>query len=143
MSFRTSCRLLPARALALVAAFMVAATALAATPGAPADIPVVNGGITKDEADAIKAQAPGYSLEVTLARRGETPGRNEFVADAHLRVIDSAGRVLVDRNDAGPIFLAKLPAGQYTVEATIGGRPQTHKVDVADGRRTQTTFLWE
>jgi hypothetical protein len=105
--------------------------------------PFVNGGITSDEADVMRQEATHYPLEITLARRGERPGLNDFVADAQLRVIDGAGRVVVERNDAGPIFLADLPPGDYTIEATFGGQTKTDRVQVSGARRAQVTFLWE
>jgi hypothetical protein len=114
-----------------------------ADTGTLANRPFVNGGVTKDEADLMRQQAPRYPLEVTFARRGETPGRNEFVADAQLRVVDSAGRVVLDRADTGPIFLASLPDGAYTIEATFGGQAKSQRVQLGGGRHAQVTFLWE
>ena len=80
---------------------------------------------------------------MTLARRGEAAGRNEFVADARLRVIDSSGRVVLERADTGPIFLASLPDGAYTVEASYNGLSKSQRVQLSGGRHTQVTFLWE
>jgi hypothetical protein len=129
---------------------VAAALACAAGPALAADPsqivnqrPTINGGITKDEADLIRQQAPRYPLEITVARRGETPGHNDFAAQAQLRVIDSAGRVVLDRDDAGPIFLADLPDGAYTVEATLNGQTKTQRVQLNGGRHAAVTFLWE
>jgi hypothetical protein len=107
------------------------------------DTPFLNGGVTKDEADVMRAQASRYPLEITLARRGEAAGRNDFVADALLRVLDASGRVVVERRDTGPIFLATLPDGAYTIEATWNGQTKSQQVHVAGGRHSQVTFLWE
>ena len=134
---------LPSCPALLLAALLVPAPAFAASPAPAVDVPFVNGGITKDEADAMRQEATRYSLEVTLARRGETPGRNEFVADARLRVTDGSGRVVLERNDTGPIFLASLPDGTYTVEASYNGLSKSQRVQVSRGRHAQVTFLWE
>ena len=130
---------------ALVAALLLNATgsALAADPAPITNRPFINGGITKDEADLMRQEAARYPLEITLARRGETPGRNEFVAEAQLRVLDSGGRVVLDRPGTGPIFLANLPDGAYTLEATYSGQTKTQRVQVAGGRHSQVTFLWD
>lgn len=135
-SRRRGCRTL------LLAALLAPAVAFAASPTV-SNVPFINGGITKDEADAMRQQASRYPLEVTLARRGEAPGRNEFVADARLRVVDVNGRVVLERNDTGPIFLASLPDGTYTVEASYNGSAKSQRVELAGGRHTQVTFVWE
>ena len=132
------------RALVAVALACAAGPSLAADPSQIVNQrPTINGGITKDEADLIRQQATRYPLEITLARRGETPGRNDFAAQARLRVVDSAGRVVLERNDAGPIFLADLPDGAYTVEVTYNGDTKTQRVQLNSGRHTAVTFLWE
>jgi hypothetical protein len=118
-------------------------TALAAGGSLVGKQPFVNGGITSDEADVMRQEATHYPLEITLARRGETPGYNDFVAGAQLRVVDSAGRVVVDRSDAGPIFLADLPPGSYTIEATYSGHTKTDHVQVSEAGRTQVTLVWQ
>lgn len=128
---------------AILGSVLASGAAFAAGPSLTTSQPFVNGGITKDEADVMRQEATHYPLEITLARKGETPGLNDFVADARLRVIDSAGRVVVDRSDAGPIFLADLPAGAYTIEATYEGQTKSGRVQVAGGRRAAVTFLWE
>ena len=130
-------------AAAVIGGVLASGAALAAGPSLISKQPFVNGGITSDEADVMRQEATHYPLEVTLARKGETQGYNDFLADVQLRVIDGAGRVVVDRNDAGPIFLADLPPGAYTIEATYGGQTKTDRVQVSGARRAQVTFLWE
>jgi hypothetical protein len=128
---------------ATLGALLASGAALAAGGSLVSKQPFVNGGITSDEADVMRQEATHYPLEITLARRGETPGLNDFVAGAQLRVIDSAGRLVVDRTDAGPIFLADLPPGSYTIEATYSGQTKTDRVQVSNAGRAQVTLLWE
>ena len=134
-------KLRPALFAGLVGCALACGGALAAGPQI-GTLPFINGGITKDEADLLRQEAARYPLEITLARKGETSGRNDFVADAQLRVIDSAGRVVIDRN-AGPIFLASLPNGTYTIEVSYNGETKTERVQVNGGRHAQVTFLWD
>ena len=131
-------KLRPALAAGLLGCALACGGASAASPQM---LPFVNGGITQDEADLLRQEAPRYPLEITMARRSpEVSGRNEFVADAQLRIIDSAGRVVLERN-AGPIFLADLPKGTYTIEASLNGETKTERVQLG-GRHAQVTFLW-
>jgi hypothetical protein len=73
-----------------------------------AHVEYVNGGFGTEEADALRAEARNYPLELMFSRRGEGE-RAEFVADVRLQILDATGRVIVDRASQGPIFLARLP----------------------------------
>jgi hypothetical protein len=91
----------------------------------------------------MRQEGTHYPLEITLARKSEFPGYNDFVAGAQLRVIDSAGRVVVDRDDAGPIFLADLPSGTYTIDATYEGQTKSDRVQVSNAGHAAVTFVWQ
>ena len=134
-------RAAPTALAAGLAACLLALPAFSAQSTTSGGIAIVNGGITSDEADAMRAEAPRYALQVTLARRGETPGHSDFVADAQLRVVDAKGNVVLDRPDTGPILLANLPPGDYTVEATYNGDTRTQRVHVGGGH-ANVSFLW-
>ena len=132
-----------ALAAGLAAALLAAGPASAEFQVRHADVPYTTGGVTSDEADALRAQARDYSLEVTMAAPGEVPGDNDFVAGTAVRVIDARGNAVLDLQDTGPILLANLPPGNYTIEAADNGSTQTRHVRVGPpGRRTQLTFLW-
>jgi S1-C subfamily serine protease len=130
-------------ATGLAAAFLTAGPAFAELQASAAYVPYTTGGVTSDEADALRAQARDYSLEVTMAAPGEVPGYNDFVAGTTVRVVDAKGNLVLDVQDAGPILLANLPPGDYTLEAVDNGSVQTRHVRVgARSGRTQVTFLW-
>lgn len=135
---------LPATVMAgLAAAFLSAGPAFAELQASRTDVPYATGGVTSDEADALRAQARDYSLEVTMAAPGEVPGYNDFVAGTRVRVLDAKGNLVLDVQDAGPILLADLPPGNYTLEAVDNGSVQTRHVRVGSrSGRTQVTFLW-
>ena len=130
-------------ATGLAAAFLAAGPALAELQASRTDVPYATGGVTSDEADALRAQARDYSLEVTMAAPGEVPGHNDFVAGTSVHVLDAKGNLVLDVQDAGPILLADLPPGNYTLEAVDGGSVQTRHVRVGPrSGRAQVTFLW-
>ena len=86
----------------------------------------VNGGIGKDEADSMRTEAADYPLEVVFSRRAD----------------ERDGQVIVDQKRLGPIFLARLPDGPYTVTAEFQGATQTRRVAVADGKHTKVSLVW-
>lgn len=100
----------------------------------------VNGGIGKEEADAMRAEAVDYPLELVFTRR--TDNRDEFVAAVHLTIQDRDGQVVVDQPSQGPIFLARLPDGTYTVTAEYRGETQMRRVAVVDGKHAKLSLVW-
>ena len=57
-------RHLPSRHALLLAVLLAPAAVFAASSAVVSSVPFVNGGITKDEADAMRQEAPRYPLEV-------------------------------------------------------------------------------
>ena len=106
--------------------------------GAP--ISFLNGGVGKEEADALRAQAPGYPIEMVFVRKVDD--REEFLADVHLVVTDGAGQVVFDRAAQGPIFLARFPDGNYTITADFRCATQTRRVAVGGGRHEKIALAW-
>jgi hypothetical protein len=125
-----------------LAATMATVPAFAEFQGRYGQVPYASGGITSDEADAMRARARNYSLEITMAAPSPFPGYNDFVAGTAVRVTDGNGIVVLEAPDAGPILLADLPPGNYTIEAADNGQVQTRHVHVGPRGRTQLTFLW-
>jgi hypothetical protein len=105
------------------------------------NVDYVNGGVTQDEADQLRADAKSYPLEVVLAQQRGDEG-NAFVSNALLRITDESGREVVSVMDAGPIFLARLPDGRYTVEAVHEGKAKRQQVTIKGGRHQKVGFLW-
>ena len=126
---------------------LLAAAAMLPVPAAPVDfesfidprVQVVNGGIGREEADTLRAQAPSFALEVIFTRHADNS--DEFIANVHLRIVDGLGRAVIDGN-AGPIFLAQLPDGQYTLMAEYRGQTQMRRVAIADGQRQRFSLVW-
>jgi hypothetical protein len=128
--------------LALVLATMTSARALASETGPMqnGEVDYLNGGIGTEQADRMRAMSADYPVQMTFAERNQ--GVDEFVADVHLRVSDTAGRTMLDLPAQGPIFLLQLPPGAYTVEAEHQGEVKTRRFDVAAGRHDRLGFEW-
>jgi hypothetical protein len=100
----------------------------------------LNGGIGEEQADLMRDMSPQFPVRMTFSEHDE--GRDEFVADVHLRILDSGGRSVLDLPSQGPIFLLRLPPGSYTVEADHQGEVKTRRFDVVDGRHDNLVFSW-
>jgi len=110
--------------------------AAAQAAGLPAEkhagsVTYVTGGVSDDEANAFKAMRNDYPLAIEIVQK--QVGRNEFTADANVKVIDSAGNVVLDAKADGPFMLVRVPPGQYRVLATLNGRTVETRASVGHG----------
>ena len=78
------------------------------TPEEQNGITYVNGGIA-EEKRVIDQMSPHYNMRLTMAT---ACGRLDA---APLRIEDQQGKTVINAPDAGPMFLAKMPAGKYTL----------------------------
>jgi hypothetical protein len=98
----------------------------------------VSGGIGKDESDAMKQAASRYSLAIEMASPASP--RAEYVADVKIDIRDQRGATVLNTISDGPILLANLPPGRYTVNATKNGASQQRNIVVGSGARQRVLF---
>jgi hypothetical protein len=121
---------------ALVA--VLAAGSAAAQPqvtlqqGKSGQVSWVAGGTRTAEIDALAAQEKGHTLKLIF-----TLTAGNYLAGVDVKLRDAKGTVVLEQADTGPVLLAKLPPGAYTVTATSEGREQVRKVQVGTGMRTE------
>lgn len=102
----------------------------------PAAVDYVTGGVGEVQRAELAAM-PGYNLRVALANAA-----GEYLADAHVRVIDARGREVLQTQMDGPWLLARLPAGSYRVVATVDGEQRTQTVQVPATGQRQIVLRW-
>jgi len=97
----------------------------------------VSGGVGKDEAELANAISRyGFNVQLVFAEQ-----TGAFLADVDLHITDAAGATVLDTVSEGPMFLAKLPPGQYRVAAQANGELRTATVDASRGAK-RTTLVW-
>lgn len=135
------------KALLAGALSMLALTAGAAEPAAAlpaihksAGVEYLTGGVGRDESQAIKAVAAHWPL--TLEFGVKSGSGADFAADVRVTVRDAKGHAALAAASAGPFLLARLPAGDYNVEATLAGKTLHEHVRVHAGQPTKAVFLW-
>jgi hypothetical protein len=119
----------------IAALVMIASGAFPLTWAQPA-VPFVSGGIGIAEQEALRAREAEFNLKLVF-----TLVEGNYVADVRVLVRDGKGGVMIDHLASGPIFLARLPAGTYTIDATYRDRTVTRKVAV-DGRLHTEYLRW-
>jgi hypothetical protein len=98
----------------------------------------VSGGIGKDESDAMKQAASRYSLAIELASPASP--RAQYVADVKIDIRDQRGATVLSTISDGPILLAKLPPGRYTVNAAKNGASQQRNIVIGSGGPVRAMF---
>jgi hypothetical protein len=125
---------------------LVLAAAAAQAAGLPAErqagsVSYVTGGVSDEEANAFKQMSHSYPLSIELVQK--QVGRNEFTADAHVRVIDHSGAAVLDAKADGPFMLVRVPPGEYRVQATLNGRTvESGPVKVGANGSAQATLAF-
>jgi hypothetical protein len=126
--------------VALLVCAMIARPAAGAESGAAArarEIEVVAGGIGEAELAALAAREKEFNLKLVFSLV-----QGNYVADVDVTVSDAKGTKVIERSTDGPCLLARLPAGEYSVIATRGGRTISRKFKVAAGRLRTEHLRW-
>lgn len=92
----------------------------------------VAGGISAGQIDALAAREKEHTLKLVF-----TLNAGNYLAGVDVVVRDAKGTAVLEQSNTGPVLLAQLPRGSYTVSATSEGRTQTRKVQVGDRLRTE------
>jgi hypothetical protein len=98
----------------------------------------VTGGIGKDESDAMKQAASRYSLAIEMS--SPAGPRAEYVADVKIDIRDQQGKTVLSTTSDGPILLANLPPGRYTINADKNGMSQHLNIVVGPSARPRVKF---
>lgn len=86
------------------------------------DISYVSGGVGDESQERMEKMSGDYNLKVTLAAPD-----GDYTGGANLTIRDQSGKEILQTETHGPLFLAKLPAGKYTVSAAEEGRESVKK----------------
>ena len=101
-----------------------------------ASVPAISGGVSLNARDNLRTQERDANVKLVFALN-----TGNYVADVHVKVVDSKGRVVIDDISNGPWLLAKLPSGSYTATATYNGKAVTQRFSAGSGLRT-AQFRW-
>ena len=109
-------------------------------PQQEGNITYISGGVGEDEAKAIKAEAKNWPLNIEFSQYLES--HDAWVSQVYLTILDAKGATIFEENLDGPMFLAKLPSGNYEIVATYEGVTKKQKIKVVAGRPLHVSINW-
>lgn len=119
---------------------------IAATPAALAaeeaivktenGVSFVSGGVGDASSDSLQSLAKDFNLKLVFALKS-----GEYVSGVNVTIANAGGKTLVDTTSEGPLFLTKLPAGNFKIVATLGSKSESRTVTVG-GRLRTVDFRW-
>lgn len=102
-----------------------------------ADVPYVSGGVGADSREELLAQEKEYNLKIVAA---ETSG--DYLAGVQVVIQSARKEQVLDATMEGPILLARLAPGRYTVTAVSDGQTLTRSVTVSAQGLGRVDFRW-
>jgi hypothetical protein len=109
--------------------------ALLSAGAAEAYVPVLSGGVGENSRSAIDQLQKDFTLKVIF-----TGDQGIYLSDVNVQILDANRNVVVSNVTQGPILLAGLPAGHYTMQANIAGHVQRQTFTVGD-RGLKTLYM--
>ncbi len=95
----------------------------------------VSGGVGDDERKALEAMNARFDLKITTALES-----GNFVSDVSVRIQDSEGRTVLETVADGPLLLAQLQPGTYSVTCTLNGKALKQTAHITTGSQRQLVF---
>lgn len=96
----------------------------------------VSGGVGVASEQRLNAMEGRFNLKLVF-----TLTEGNYLADVGVVLKNAAGKNVVEHVAEGPIFLAKLPAGTYSVSTSYNGKTQSRTVKIGERLRTEY-FRW-
>lgn len=130
----------PLSSSVLTVRFVLACAAATALGAAHAQMPpmrgegaarYVCGGIGSDESTAMRAAMKDHPLSLLFARAD-----GAYLADVAVVIQGAGGAPALSLRADGPVCLVDLPAGRYTVQATVEGMTKKQEVTLGGGPRS-------
>lgn len=86
---------------------------------------LISGGVGEEEMSYLKSIQNQYNLKLLITEKNGT-----FLSDIDVRIEDAKGNVVADTTTEGPVLLAKIPAGKYTVKAKRNDEEKEQKISI-------------
>jgi hypothetical protein len=107
-------------------------------PQTQGEVTFVSGGVGGDERNAMQALRADYNLSLLFSVQGS----GEYLSEVKVSITDKNGNTFLDTVSDGPMLLASLKPGHYTVTAEVDEQVAHKKATVVANKRTSLSFIW-
>lgn len=104
------------------------------------DISYISGGIGEDETKAMQSESKNWPLSIEFSEY--LVSQDLWVAHVYLRILDANGKAIFEAVVDGPIFLGKVPPGNYELLATYQGITKSRKIQIVKGKSLHIPMNW-
>jgi putative lipoic acid-binding regulatory protein len=102
-----------------------------------AEVSYISGGIGADMREELLAKEKEYNLKIVVAEKS-----GDYLAGVQIVIESDKKEQVLDTTMEGPILLARLAPGTYTIRATSDGRPLSRTVTIPAQGLRQVDFRW-
>jgi hypothetical protein len=100
----------------------------------------MTGGIGEEESTEMLSAARRWPLALEFAVKAGDQA--QWMANVDVTVTDHRGATVLQATSEGPLLLARLAPGNYTVRASASGKTLQRKVHIAPGESARAVFVW-
>jgi hypothetical protein len=104
------------------------------------NVEYMTGGIGEEESTEMLSAARRWPLALEFAVKAGDGA--QWLANIDVTVVDHRGDTVLQATSDGPLLLARLAPGNYTVRANASGKVLQRKVHIAPGESARAVFVW-
>ncbi len=101
-------------------------------------ISYLSGGVSEEARESLQAMGRDFNLKLILATK-----TGAYMSDVGVVISTPGGQLVLDVKSEGPWFYAKLPPGNYVVEAIANGAAVRKNVTIGAQAVNQVDFRWD
>lgn len=101
------------------------------------NVAYVSGGVGSESRDRLSVLSSEFNLKLVLAMNS-----GEYVSGVRIVIADDQGHTVVDAVSDGPWLMARVPAGNYQIAASLGEKTERRQIAVGANKLTTMDFRW-
>ncbi|MBY0355928.1 MAG: hypothetical protein K2Q12_09420 [Rickettsiales bacterium] len=98
----------------------------------------ISGGVGKAERERFEAVKDQYNFRLQMSTSA-----GAFVSEVNIEIKDAKGNIVLQTVTDGPLLMAKLPSGKYTLRASKFGETKTQTIQIGTKADKTINVFWK